>query len=381
MHVINDFYSLIMTFSFINLGNMASRARRPLFSLASRKRFGFGMGGNGVWEGIAATAGARMIVAFEPRAGPMFHKKRSRRFLSSYSAKAEVGISGAEILGSASLQDLFYTAQLGYVLDEYEGLSPSSKEKVQQWAKDAFVHPSFPTDQKTRDRDGFNRIEFIGDAVVHLLITRTLNAVQPPLNVASLNNIRSQIQSNSMHRTIAQDVGLLNVVKFGTQVNQVENTKVVADCFEALVGFLYLLLEEAGRDPVLCLEEWLQPFWNPHVEKILFTPGENNWKTALQIWAQKTKGGAIPRYETIAGDDVPGSPNRFEASVSVLGSFLAKGRGPSKVEAEKAAAKMAVEEAMGTMLDVTPLFPRTRPSGAKPLKHQRTASSSSGKRR
>ena len=50
----------------------------PLFSLASRKRFDFGMGGNGVWEGIAATAGARMVVAFEPRAGPMFHKKRSQ---------------------------------------------------------------------------------------------------------------------------------------------------------------------------------------------------------------------------------------------------------------------------------------------------------------
>ena len=287
-----------------------------------------------------------------------------RRVGDGGSDGGDVPISFRAASFPAALEDVLYNASLTQFIEDFEKSSRQSQRRIEEWSEQAFTHSSALQGEENRARrEAFDRIEWLGDAALHLMITRHLTRIEPPLTVRSLANVRGQVQSNRLLETVARESGLVDAITIGTQVekaHEVTYSKAIADMFEAFVGFLYLSQEEMGRDPLPLIEGWLYPFWDPHVERILNAPGENNYKTALQM-AMQGEHRVAPRYRVIEKPDSPfGDPERFEARVYARGKLLGSGFGKSKGHAQAMAAKAAVEKFLGEAVDVTPLFPRLR---------------------
>lgn len=199
----------------------------------------------------------------------------------------------------------------------------------------AFVHRSFVNEHREVQEHN-ERLEFLGDSVLGLIIAEYLFLELPETPEGQLSYLRSRLVEAS---TCVSYVQKLDIEKYlllgkGERLNYGRGrTTILADLFEAVIGAIYL---DGGINSA---KQFLFNNFSQEIKEILDHP-LLNWKALLQDWCQKNFGHP-PDYQVI-DETGPDHSKQFHVIVTINERHLGEGRGASKKEAQQAAAQDAL---------------------------------------
>jgi ribonuclease-3 len=189
-----------------------------------------------------------------------------------------------------------------------------------------------------QDVDSYERLEFLGDAVLDLIVSRYLFEIYSDATEGFLTKLRSRIVRGDTLATFADEWQLGELMILGDRARKQEvqlSKSVLADVFEALIGALYIDQGyELTQDLVLAFIDQMV-----NLDELIGTM--ENYKSLLLEYAQ-SKGWDYPIYHTIK-EEGPGHDKTFTIEVEINGEAKGQGRGKSKKKAEQAAARTALE--------------------------------------
>jgi ribonuclease III len=179
--------------------------------------------------------------------------------------------------------------------------------------------------------DSYERLEFLGDRVLGLVIARTLYERYPKEPEGQLSRRYNALVARETCAEVGRELGLPALIRLGKQArgdgaNQSDN--VLGDVVEALIGALLL---DGGMEPA---QQFVLEHWAPYLEGQGRAP--QHPKSALQELAAG-RGCKAPEYEVVSRTGAHHQP-RFTVRVSVPRLGEATADGSSKQEAETAAA-------------------------------------------
>lgn len=195
----------------------------------------------------------------------------------------------------------------------------------------ALTHPSISS---TRN---YEKLEFVGDAVIRLVAAELLRETYPNEPVGEFAAIRSIIVSDRFLAELADIYGIESYLLIGTNAtgNPTGRQSWLADAFEAVLGALYL-----STHTMELVRPWLDEALLAKAEKVRQDPARYNYKDALQEWTQG-KYKILPEYRVKENTQAASTQSRFIAEVWLRDRCLGQGIGRSKKVAEQAAAKEA----------------------------------------
>jgi ribonuclease-3 len=198
----------------------------------------------------------------------------------------------------------------------------------------ALTHPSYANE--AREARHYQRLEFLGDAVLGLCASELLYERFPSADEGLLTRMRARLVNADALAAWARESNIGEALRLGrgAETNKLrDSTNVLADLVEALVAVAYLDsgMEGARHACKVVLEPALA---------LLEADSRRDPKSELQERVQKT-GGATPTYEVLASGGSSHDP-WFLVGVEVGGATLGQGRGRSKRLAERAAAAAAL---------------------------------------
>lgn len=209
--------------------------------------------------------------------------------------------------------------------------------------KQAFTHSSYANEKNNYDDkqtkiEHNERLEFLGDAVLELVISEYLfhNFLQWP--EGKLTKFRAQLVCEQSLSTLAKNCGFDNllIVGKGAQVSQIKNRPaVLCDVFEAFVGALYLDKGLAVAKAFILSQ--IEPLVTEQTLNVFV-----DYKTLLQEKLQEH--GTVHIQYQIIKEDGPPHDKVFVATVSLNDKLMGTGSGKSKKEAHQQAAKVAYEQ-------------------------------------
>jgi ribonuclease-3 len=179
------------------------------------------------------------------------------------------------------------------------------------------------------------RMEFLGDAVLGLVVTDELYEKFPELDESRLSPLRSGVVNMRALAQVAREINLGEYLRIGKgeeSTNGRDKNSILADSLEALVGAIYL---EHGY---LKSAEVVLRLLGPLIDAAQTSGAALDGKTALQELAASI-GLSAPEYEI--GESGPDHDKSFTAIAILSGERFPQGLGKSKREAEQAAAKLA----------------------------------------
>jgi len=208
---------------------------------------------------------------------------------------------------------------------------------------EALTHKSYVNERKSSSRSHNERLEFLGDAVLSLIVSDYLVTRYHQLSEGALSKLKAKLVSEASLAAAARrlDLGAKLRIGRGEELSKGrEKTSLLADGLEAVIAAIYLDGGlEAGRAFTLdALWEELR-----QIEFLQTQPGADDYKTRFQEWCQK-RYESLPRYVTVH-ETGPDHQKLFRVEVSVGDQVAGRGEGHSKKEAEQAAAKQALEQA------------------------------------
>ena len=196
----------------------------------------------------------------------------------------------------------------------------------------AFIHESYSNENGIRE--SYERMEFLGDAVLDLVVSQFLYQKYPQLTEGQLTRMRANYVCKKALYTYSIETGLDKYVKLGMgeELTHRELNSVVSDVFESFIGALYL---DLGLEEV---KKFLKNTVIPHIEKrdIFFY----DYKSELKQLCDKT---GNPIVYQLMDEEGPPHKKKFTIAVLIDGLKYGKGHGGSKKEAEQEAAKEALE--------------------------------------
>lgn len=198
--------------------------------------------------------------------------------------------------------------------------------------EEALTHPTFAHEHSDLEVDDNQRLEFLGDAVLNLVVGHLIMQRYPKAREGELTRMRANLVSETGLAMLAQNLGLGAHIRLGKgeQATQGQKKKsILADALEALIAALYL--DGGGEKAFGTIEKLFLPL----LGKALTDP-----KTDLQELAQK-KFGVIPDYQVIA-ESGPDHDKTFIVKLH-LQELVTTGEGKSKKVAEKKAAGNALK--------------------------------------
>ena len=181
------------------------------------------------------------------------------------------------------------------------------------------------------------RLEFLGDSVLGLVVTDELYKRFPDLDESRLSPLRSGVVNRRALAQIARDLKLGEYLRIGKgeeATNGRDKNSILADSLEALVGAIYLQYDYTKTAEIVL--KWMQPA----LSSVSTLGAALDGKTALQEIAA-TLNLSAPEYEIT--ESGPDHDKSFIATAIVGGEKFPSGEGKSKREAEQAAAKLAHE--------------------------------------
>jgi ribonuclease-3 len=195
----------------------------------------------------------------------------------------------------------------------------------------ALTHPSLAGLRGGRGLGTYERLEFLGDRVLGLIVAEMLYRTFPQEDEGALARRFAELVRRESIARISGAIGLgrhLRLAASEAGSGGRDNPALLADAGEAVIAALYLDggLEAARR--------FVEPAWRPLVAEEIIPPQDA--KTALQEWAQG-QGLALPVYALVSTAG-PAHEPRFAVEVRVEGHGKATGSGKSKRAAEQAAA-------------------------------------------
>jgi len=185
------------------------------------------------------------------------------------------------------------------------------------------------------------RLEFLGDAVLGLVVTDFLYRTYPDLPEGQLAQVRASVVNAEALAEVAEEVAIGPALRLGKGEDASggrEKPSILSDAMEAVIGAVYI---DGGWDAAA---ELVMRLLGERILEGAAGPGGHDYKTRLQELAAHGYD-ELPRYQHVS--EGPDHAKRFSAFVSVNGHKLGRGDGRSKKQAEQAAARMAWERLAG----------------------------------
>jgi ribonuclease-3 len=197
----------------------------------------------------------------------------------------------------------------------------------------ALTHRSYAFEQDLKETN--ERLEFLGDAVLGLVVTDIAYARFPHMPEGELAKLRAATVNMLTLADVARDLDLGQEILLGKGEELSggrDKTSILADAMEAVLGAVYL---DRGLGAATDLIEKL--FW-PRMAAYSRGEGDRDYKTVLQELAAQDVG-TMPQYRVL--EEGPDHAKEFTATVFIAGEAYGSGEGRSKKEAEQRAAREA----------------------------------------
>jgi len=203
----------------------------------------------------------------------------------------------------------------------------------------AFMHRSYLNENPNITLGHNERLEFLGDAVLELVVTDYLYRSYPKEDEGTLTAYRSALVNTVTIGTVAQELGMNEhlLLSRGEAKDEGRARQVIlANTYEAVVGALYL---DQGY---ACARDFITAHLIPRMDCIL---AENLWLDAKSFFQEKAqeKEGVTPSYHVLA-ESGPDHNKKFTVGIYIGSEQVAQGNGHSKQEAEQDAARKALAE-------------------------------------
>ena len=202
----------------------------------------------------------------------------------------------------------------------------------------AFIHASYANENPDLVTGNNERLEFLGDAVLGLIVSRILYQRFPESDEGGLTAHRAAIVNRTALAGLASELQLDRYLRLGRgelDSGGAGRPSVLAAGFEALVGAVYL------SEGMAAVESAFAPILSAHLAPPSDAAGPKSAKSRLQEWSQRHRG-VRPAYELVESRG-PAHAQQFTVAVVISAERLATGSGSSRQRAEEVAAQAALE--------------------------------------
>ncbi|MCA1710678.1 MAG: ribonuclease III [Actinobacteria bacterium] len=206
------------------------------------------------------------------------------------------------------------------------GIEPALLERALTHRSYAYEHGGLPTNE---------RLEFLGDAVLGLVVTDALYRNHPDLAEGQLAKLRASVVNTRALAGVARSLDLGRWLRLGKGEEVTggrDKASILADTMEAIIGAVYL---DRGVEGVTTMVRML---FDPLMRAANEDGAALDWKTSLQELTA-ARGLGVPEY--VVAETGPDHAKSFTASAVVAGAAHGTGEGRSKKEAEQQAAEAA----------------------------------------
>jgi ribonuclease III len=228
-------------------------------------------------------------------------------------------------------------------LPERLGITLRDPEAIRR----AFVHSSY-YNENPQAVDGHNeRLEFLGDAVIGLVVSRLLYERYPDQDEGFLTARRAALVNRDALAALALEVGLDRYLLLGrgeAEAGGAARPSLLAAAFEAVAGAVFL---SEGLDAT---RTWLRDLFASQLPGPEETEPPKSAKSRLQEWAQREHR-VKPHYEVVSTIG-PAHEQTFTVAAVLRGRHLAIGSGRSRQRAEEQAAAAALDEVLNAGTEV-----------------------------
>lgn len=204
----------------------------------------------------------------------------------------------------------------------------------------ALTHRSFYFENRATSLGHYERLEFLGDAVLDLVLSETLMKAFPQVEEGTLSKWRASLVNETTLAEIARDLDLAKYIFLGKSEEQQRpqmRPRLLSSTLEALLGAIYL---DAGLEPV---RKIIDREFASRVEKLdMNDEYASDFKTKLQEWSQKHFH-SVPEYKLLNAEG-PEHAKTFTYEVFINSKSMGQGTGQSRKGAEQAAAQNALSK-------------------------------------
>jgi len=185
-------------------------------------------------------------------------------------------------------------------------------------------------------RDSNERMEFLGDSVLGLVVCHALYERLPGALEGDMTKIKSAVVSRRCCARVAQELRLTDGLVLGQGMDAGPGLpgSLAAGTLEAVIAAIYL---DGGLEPA---REFVLRYMGDELDQATESRHHFNFKSQLQQWAQRETG-STPAYELL-DEKGPDHSKCFEVAVTIGGRQLPSAWGPNKKEAEQKAARLAL---------------------------------------
>lgn len=220
------------------------------------------------------------------------------------------------------------------ILEKRIGVIFSNKDLLRQ----SMVHRSFLNENPSFSLNHNERLEYLGDAVLELVVTDYLYKTFPDADEGTMTNWRASLVNSKMLSLVSRNLNLDEFLYLSKGEGKDSESKarqyILANAIEALIGAVYL---EKGYEEV---DKFIHTFVLPHLPLILEQGLDVDPKSRFQELAQE-KLKVTPRYDVLKMEG-PDHAKWFTVGVYLDKELIATGEGSSKQEAQLDAAKQAL---------------------------------------
>lgn len=207
------------------------------------------------------------------------------------------------------------------------------KIKNKEIFEQALIHGSYTKENNIDYLENYERLEFLGDAVLKLCVSEILYTNFPVYSEGDLTKIRSIIISDNVLAEIAKNIGLNELIIIGKQEEKLggrERKSILACAFEAVLAAYYL----DGKGAKLL--QFLETTLTPYIKDVDENFEKFNAKAILQEYTQ-SQSKDVPVYKVVE-EKGPQHDKVFVVEVSYADKVLATGCGKTKKEAQQSSA-------------------------------------------
>ncbi|MBR5376675.1 MAG: ribonuclease III [Lachnospiraceae bacterium] len=207
--------------------------------------------------------------------------------------------------------------------------------KNKDYIETAITHSSYMNERVMNVKEDYERQEFLGDAVLELMVSEFLFNTYKDMDEGRLTKMRSSMVCEPSLAVCAKELNLSEYIRVG-KGDEMQGSRyrdsIVSDVFEAVIGALYL---DGGMEAA---RDFIERFvLKDHEKKIAFTDS----KSMLQDHVQKN--GMTLEY-ALVGQKGPDHDRTYEMAVFINGKEAARGEGHTKKSAQQQAAYIAYEK-------------------------------------
>lgn len=224
--------------------------------------------------------------------------------------------------------------------------------------RESLTHSSIADTRKQSNE----RMEFLGDSVLGLVVCHRLYEMFPDYLEGDLTKLKSAVVSRNTCAQVANEIGLTELILVGKGMTGRSDrpSSLAAGALESVIAAIYL---DGG---FVAAEEFVLRMMNPYIDQFAATTHQQNFKSLLQQYAQKTLN-ASPMYELL-DEKGPDHSKCFEVRVVIMGRAFGSAWGPAKKIAEQKAAQNALEE-LGVLSPEPPVGTEHEVAAPLPVNH------------